>query len=213
MTLPGGSRTILEAPISTVIAMNLRLASIAALAGAVLLGGAFRGFAGQSLADVARQEAARRKTITEPAKVLTNRDLGAVPQAPAPSASTAASSAAPGAPAAGAPPPTADQPDKPADRGPAKDQAYWAKRMKDLKDKLDRDQILAAALQSRVNALTADFSSHDDPVQRAAIGQDRQNALDEFNRMQKTMADDKKAIADLEEEARRAGVPPGWLRS
>jgi hypothetical protein len=36
--------------------------------------------------------------------------------------------------------------------------------------------------------------------------------LDELARLKKAIDSDKKAVADLEEEARRAGVPPGWLR-
>jgi hypothetical protein len=34
----------------------------------------------------------------------------------------------------------------------------------------------------------------------------------ELERLKKQVVDDRKAIADIEEEARRAGVPPGWLR-
>ena len=41
---------------------------------------------------------------------------------------------------------------------------------------------------------------------------ERQKAIDELNRLKKEIEDDKKAIAALQEEARRAGVPPGWLR-
>lgn len=190
--------------------MNLKVISIAALAGALLLGGSARAVAGQSLADVARQEAARRKTIKAPSKILTNKDLKAVPPGPSPQASGPASSS-PGPATAGAAP--APSEDRPQDSGPARDQAYWAKRMKDLQAKLDRDQAFSDALQTRINVLTADFTSHDNPVERAAIAEDRQKALDQFNSLQKDLADDKKAISDLQEEARRAGVPPGWLRS
>ncbi len=34
----------------------------------------------------------------------------------------------------------------------------------------------------------------------------------ELNKLKEAIAKGKTAIADLEEEARRAGVPPGWLR-
>jgi hypothetical protein len=34
----------------------------------------------------------------------------------------------------------------------------------------------------------------------------------ELDRLKKQIDATKKAIADLEEEARRANVPPGWLR-
>ena len=98
------------------------------------------------------------------------------------------------------------------DKGSVRDQAYWGGRMKDLRTQLDRDQIFADALQTRVNSLTADFVNRDDPAQRAGIERDRQRALAELERLKKAIEAGKKAIADLEEEARRAGVPPGWLR-
>jgi hypothetical protein len=93
-----------------------------------------------------------------------------------------------------------------------KDQAYWSKRMKDLQTQLERDETFAEALQTRINALTADFSARDDPAQRAVIGANRQKALAELERLKKAILADKTAIADLQEEARRASVPPGWLR-
>jgi len=93
-----------------------------------------------------------------------------------------------------------------------KDQAYWAGRRKELQGKLDSDQTLADALQSRINALTADFSSRADPVQRAGVERDRLKALSELDRLRKSIVDGKKALTDLDEDARKAGVPAGWLR-
>src|SRR5262249_17931962 len=100
--------------------------------------------------------------------------------------------------------------DKTADK--PKDQKYWSERMLDLRATLSRDQLYADALQSRINALTTDFVNRDDPLQRGVIGQDRQKALDELGRLKDTIAKDRQAIADAEEEARRSNVPPGWLR-
>ena len=68
------------------------------------------------------------------------------------------------------------------------------------------------ALQTRVNVLTTDFINHDDPAERSVIGGERQKALDEITRLTAAIAADKKALADFEDEAHRAGVPPGWLR-
>jgi hypothetical protein len=34
----------------------------------------------------------------------------------------------------------------------------------------------------------------------------------EVNRLIGVIVNDKRAVSDLQEEARRAGVPPGWLR-
>jgi hypothetical protein len=167
--------------------------------------------AAQSLAGVARQEEERRKAIKAPSKVLTNKDLPDVPQR-----AESAPAAAPGEPSAAAAG-SSDEAAKGADakdgaKTEVKDQAYWAGRQQALQSQLSRDQTYADALQTRINVLSADFVNRDDPVQRAAIGADRQKALDELARLTKQIADDRKAIADFQEEARRAAVPAGWLR-
>jgi hypothetical protein len=161
----------------------------------------------QSLADVARQEEARRKEIRQPAKVYTNKDLVSVPS-PSPQPQTA-SSATPGADAAGkngdkdAKDAAKDPPGKDTKApGDVKDQAYWANRLKTLTAQLDSDQILADAQRTRVNALTA----------AAVTGPDVQKALDDLDRLMQAVERDKRAVADFPEEARRASVPPGWLR-
>jgi len=67
-------------------------------------------------------------------------------------------------------------------------------------------------MQSRINGLTADFAARSDPAQRAVIDADRKRALSELDGLQKSIKDDQKALADLDEEARKASVPAGWLR-
>jgi hypothetical protein len=166
----------------------------------------------QSLGDVARKEEERRKDVKAPAKVYTNKDLGL----PLPGPST--ESAKPAAPAS--PPEASKDAPKAGDdkektvqaKDQAKDQAYWAKRKKELTDKLSRDKVLVEAVQSRINALTADFSARADPIQRAGIERDRQQALAELGRLQQEIKDTQKAVTDFDEEAHKAGVPPGWLR-
>jgi len=160
----------------------------------------------QSLAEVAKREEERRRTIKEPSKVYTNKDLTSVP----PAASDT------GKPVAGAIPPSgeaAKDTDKSKSGEPVKDQKYWSGRLKALQTQLERDQSFAEALQSRINALTTDFTARDDPAQRAVIARDRVKAATDLDRLKQAVVTDKKAIADLEEEARKAGVPPGWLRS
>ena len=167
--------------------------------------------AAQSLADVARQEEARRKTTKPARKVYGNGDLrsdgpSTPPSTPAAGTPPAAGAQTPNA-AAGAKPQDADAKDK-----EAKDQAYWSERMRTARSALDRSKIFADALQSRINALTTDFVNRDDPAQRAQIELERQRAVAELDRVKKETAEQTKAIADIEEEARKAGVPPGWLR-
>jgi hypothetical protein len=161
--------------------------------------------AAQSLADIARAEEARRKSVTKPSKVYTNVDLRADITAPP---STNASPAAPSSQV-----PSVNLPAGKAEPlPPEKDQAYWSARINAARQALDRSRIFADALQSRINALTTDFTNRDDPAQRAQIELERQRAMAELDRVNKEIAEQTKAIADIEDEARKAGVPPGWLR-
>jgi uncharacterized membrane protein YccC len=170
----------------------------------------------QSLGDVARKEEERRKDVKAPAKVYTNKDLGL--PLPGPSTESAKLAAPASSPEASKDAPKAgDDKEKTVQakeqaKDQAKDQAYWAKRKKELTDKLSRDKVLVDAVQSRINALTADFSARADPIQRAGIERDRQQALAELGRLQQEIKDTQKAVTDFDEEAHRAGVPPGWLR-
>jgi len=163
------------------------------------------------LADVAKDEETRRKSVRKPAKVYTNGSLR--------------SDVSTGVPAAPTPPSATDQPGNasptnispgmavpPAPTGAGRDQAYWSGRMKAERATLDRLQIFADSLQSRINALLTDFVNRDDPAQRAKIETDRQTALAELERVKKEQDEQRKKIAGLEDEARRAGVPVGWLR-
>ena len=187
---------------------------VSAIAASMLLAGSsLAPLAAQSLAELARQEDERRKSIAQPAKVITNKDLAPAP-VPAPAAPEPAPPAADAGKAAAKPGADAEAPKAPEPgAAPAvRDQAYWSGRVSALQVQLDRDQVYADALQTRVNALTTDFVNRDDPAQRDVIERDRQKALAELDRLKRAVEADRKALADVQEEARRAGVPPGWLR-
>jgi hypothetical protein len=172
----------------------------------------------QSLADLARKESERRQTATgTTSKTYTDKDLKPVPAPP---------------PVADPTPNPADKPDdgkgtvekvndaartggadKPdTDKTETKDEAYWSKRMAALREQLERDETYLSALQNRIDSLTTDFAGRDDPAQRGQIATDRQKALAELDRLKKAVEVDRRAIPELEEEARRQGVPAGWLR-
>lgn len=193
-----------------------------------LLGPVAAPLVAQTLADVARKEEERRKAIKEPAKVYTNDDVGgpkpgtlsSAPDSPKSDADKASEKADDKSKDAkdakdskeGKDAKDAKDDKKPEAADPNKDPAYWRGRMQVLQTQLDHDQGYADALQVKINALTTDFVNRDDPAQKMAIQRDRDKALAEVDRLKKAVVDDKKAIADLEEDARRAGVPPGWLR-
>jgi hypothetical protein len=171
------------------------------------LGAAIQLVCAQTLADVAKKEEERRKTIREPAKVYTNKDLTAAPPGSREPVSAAAttSDAAKGD--------DKDKAAKPADpKDAVKDQAYWSGRMKALQATLDRDQTFAEAMQTRVNSLITDFINRDDPAQKAVVAKNRDKAIADLAQLKQAILNEQKAIADFQDEARRAGVPPGWLR-
>ena len=176
------------------------------------------GLRAQSLAEAAQKEAARRKEVKGIARVITNKDLPNVPPPTAAVTSQPATAAvsAPVDPAGAAVPVPADAKDGQAPKDEVgsgkRDEKYWRDRLTKAKADVEHDQIYVEALQSRVNALTTDFVNRDDPAQRAVIATDRDRAIGELDRLKKSIIEKGKALAAIEEEARRAGVPPGWLR-
>ena len=166
----------------------------------------------QSLADVARAEEARRKTVKQPGKVYTNEDLkrnggGDPTSAPAPAVQPAPAAAA-------AKPGDAAKPDpnKPASDEPPKDEKYWRARITAPRDALAHDKVLADALQSRLNALATEFANMSDPAQRALVEESQKTTRAEMDRIGKDIEKQTKALNDVQDEARKATVPPGWLR-
>ncbi|MCY4075864.1 MAG: hypothetical protein OXH04_10600 [Acidobacteria bacterium] len=174
------------------------------------------------LVDAARRERARRAAIPadEKARVYTNEDLrdsggltiGVLP-----------SSAAPGSDPAG--PPSSGPgggPEAPADEDEldaaqpeatvARGEDYWRARIAAARDAQARAALMAAALQNRADGLWAQFTAIDDPLRRGAVERQRLEALGalEETRAERDRLDGE--IREIEDEARRAGVPPGWLR-
>ena len=179
----------------------------------VLVSAAAATAAAQSIVEVARQERTRREALARqagpnapPPRVYTDADLiysglltmridDAAADAPAET----------GAAATGAETP-------PADDAADGDEQRWRDRMAAARQALDEAERRAAGLQTRVNGLWADFTARDDPAQRTAIEQQRQAALAELDETRAEADELARAVADLRDEARRAGVPPGWLR-
>lgn len=174
----------------------------------------------QSLGELAKREQERRKKAPAAGKTYTNDDLKKM--SPAPDAA-GAQAAKPGDPkdAAKTPPAEAAGTGKPGDPAkvdatkppePAKDEPYWRARIAAARENLRSNESFHEALQSQINALTAEFTARDDPYQRAKVAEDRQRKIAEQARVAQEIDKAKKQIAEIEDEARRAGVPPGWIR-
>ena len=167
----------------------------------------------QSLADVAKKEEERRQKVATPTKVYTNKDLKAPSGPAAPVPPTHETPAGDAAKDSGTDAKTkTSKSGEAVDKDPVKGQAFWFGKLKALEAQLEQDQAYADAMQTRINSLTTDFVNRDDPAQRGRIERDRQKALADLARLKTAIDDDRKAIANLHEDARRAGVPPGWLR-
>ena len=170
--------------------------------------------AAQPLAEIARQEKLRREALATKAaaenvspKVYTNADLRggsrlttSAAETPRPAASPAGTDATPQGQDA---PETAEAP---------MDEEGWRTRITAVLQARDRAQLMFAALQNRVDGLWAEFTGRDDPAQRSVIEQERIEALEELDRTSEEIRQLDQDVRDIQEEARRAGVPPGWLR-
>lgn len=176
--------------------MKLVVGSIVA---AVLVAGVVSAGA-QSLADVARTEEARRQKMAAPKKVYTDADVAKY--APAPGAQAAATTVT-----------ALDANGKPvgeqaAAQGLPADEAGWRARLQNARDGMDRNRLLLSALeqQARSAARKAGTPDGDEPAD------DGSNRAAEIKRLKAEMDTFRATLANAEEDARKAGVPPGWVR-
>jgi len=188
------------------------------------------------LGNVAKKEAERRKTAPS-GKVYTNDSLSPAPE-PSSRPATSGSDAAAASSSSDTDKSATDKSDKsatdkstteksaadttdkaapakqvsadPAER--KKEEAEWRERIKNEREALDRAKSYADALQIKINSLNTDFVNRDDPVQRAAIAAERDKSLAEMDRLKKEIAEHTKKIATIQQDARQAGAPPGWVR-
>lgn len=164
----------------------------------------------QSLADVARQEEARRAAVKAAAraKVLTNADLAADPRADGVAAAPSAASAALApAPAAAASAPAGANPGNvsagavvaaaPPDAKPKEDEASWRRRAADLRARVEKAQKAVDVFATGTPA--------EDPREQARVDALRKRAQDTLTR-----AED--ALRLLIMQADVAGVPPAWVQ-
>jgi len=165
------------------------------------------------LAEVAKTEEARRQSIKKPAKVYTNDNLRMVPGTGViPSTDASAAASGNSSPASTAKPDAPAGPTAPVTDRPRLDEAAWRARIKTARDTVTRSQMFADSLQTRISSLQTDFVNRDNPVEKMKLEQDRNAAMAELERVKKEIEEQQKQITAIEDEARRAGVPAGWLR-
>lgn len=171
---------------------------------AFLVVAALRGApAGVSLGDLGFYEQLRRMWMPVATRSITMADVPladpppVIPVITADAAAPLTSAAA----AAAAPAPQKDD-----------TEAQWRERITSARAALARDEVLVDALQGRVNGLISDSINRDDPAQRAEIMRQRDRTQAELDRLRTQVDADKETIAAIEEDARKKGIPPGWIR-
>jgi peptidoglycan hydrolase CwlO-like protein len=151
----------------------------------------------QKLADIARQERERQKRLHSTVVVV-----GTTTSTIASTSKTAAATN----------PPNATAPTGPRDNN-GHDEKYWRTQFDNARAALKKAQDNVQILDLKIKDLNTQMLRQSDMYNREyRLGPqiaETQKQLDEANKQ----ADDaKQKIADLEDELRRAGGPPGWSR-
>ena len=89
----------------------------------------------------------------------------------------------------------------------------WRKLVSSAHGAVANAESLIAALRSKTAKLENDFYSWDDPAYRDGVIKPAwDQAQADLEAAKQSLETAKQRITDLEEEARKAGTPPGWLR-
>ena len=162
--------------------------------------------AAQSLGEVAARTSKERKGA--PAKVYTNDDLDAARSAPEGQGTVST----PGTPAASATPaPSANAPAPAPTMDPAE---RWRRDAKARRDAIARSEAKVAAIQAKIDALMLDRDPVNvtDPNRLQTLEAVKAKAIEDLETAKAELSEAREALEALEEDARKNGVPPGWLR-
>lgn len=171
----------------------------------------------QSLVEIARLEQARRAAIApeDRSRVYTNddlRDSGGLTIGALPGADRQEADAGSGHAGRGISGQDSEAGSGTAEAGDAPGEDDWRARVTAAQQAREHAALMAAALQNRADGLWAQFTGMDDPARRRVVERQRAEALAALERTQAEAERFEREIRDIREEARRAGVPPGWLR-
>ena len=166
---------------------------------------------GQSLADVARQEEERRKSLTTQGRVYTNEDLGENSQPAPPVAVTAAK---PDVAASKTEPIKAETGKGEAEVGPEapkaeanihRDEKHWRGRAQQYRERLNKLRADVAAIQAKVETLRA-------APQTSAVLGDIGVAEQDLMKFKNQLAFIDKEWSQIEQKAREDKIPGTWLQ-
>lgn len=105
------------------------------------------------------------------------------------------------------------EPERSRPESPGRDEGWWRARVQQAREALVRDAAALDTLASDLAALERDIAARDDPAQRAQLLRRRTAATEERAKRLDQQRVHTAALDLLLEEARKAGVPPGWVRN
>lgn len=180
---------------------------------------------GQSMADVVRAAGASRARKEQKPVAITNESLVKDPRkgrvstsAPAPAGRVTPAAAAPAASAAAAgaaarTPEPALPDTAPAASSSAGDEAAWKERAHAARQRVEELRSEVAQLDADTKQLENDFYRWDDGQYRdRVIKPSWDKKKEDLETRKRELAEAEKALAELPEQARKAGALPGWLR-
>jgi hypothetical protein len=177
----------------------------------------------QSLGDVAKREDEKKKKAAKPpatVKVYTDEDLKKARES-----GSAAVTVLPDNPNRDSSSSTSDDDETVSGEGPAvggqgrpgggrRNERYWRTKAAQLRAAVQRADNRITDLESRIAALRNDRSPTNlqDPNRLQTRDRDLQRAQVDLEAARREAEAARKAVADLEDEARRQGALPGWVR-
>ena len=167
----------------------------------VLAGFATASAQGQDLAALAKKEKERRAKIAKPAPVYSDGKDGATPSG------SVTVIQAPPSPAGETPaPPSSDN-----------QRSVWKSRADQARAAIANEEAALKALDTQIATLrsgTAPLSAAEaqDPMRQQKVAARIKDLVAKRETQTEVLANAKKSLDALEQEARRSGIPPGWLR-
>ena len=182
----------------------LRLAVLATLFGLTAYSLPAQDESFDDVAAAARKARAQQQSAPKPKKVITNDDLPSKKSdAPAPASDAAK---------AGDQKDAAQAAESDEEKDP-KNEAYWRKRSKALHDKLSQSEKELDVLQRELDKGQIQYYS--DPQKAMAQEYNRSDINEKTTKIdakKKEIDGLKEQISNLEDDARKAGADPGWVR-
>ncbi len=155
------------------------------------------------LVELSKKEKKRRKKSVK-TKVITNVDLGRstsslniLGKAYSPSTETAG---------------TKEFPEKTLKPGQKKDKKWWSGRRKAIYEKINKLRKKIQELNTKVNGLSNQFLLEQRPFAQARVKEELEKAKGALQQAKADLANAEKELENLYNEARKEGIPPGWIR-